>query len=168
MEGRGSADLLLSLGLLGRTHRPRQLQQVSQRFNQVPSQSFTIAWQRSELYWCFFFTPPILVILNRDTLIVAFGNCLTSVFAGFVIFSYLGYLANFMDLPVGDVAKSGPSLTFVVYPFAVTKMPISPLWAILFFIMLITLGVDSEVSRYFLLLYTQIFLPFFPPFLPAN
>lgn len=112
----------------------------------------------------FFFTPPILVILNRDTLIVAFGNCLTSVFAGFVIFSYLGYLANYMDLPVGDVAKSGPSLTFVVYPFAVTKMPISPLWAILFFIMLITLGVDSEVSRYFLLLYTQIFLPVFPPF----
>eukprot|EP00105_Crassostrea_gigas_P004631 XP_011417902.1 PREDICTED: sodium-dependent proline transporter isoform X2 [Crassostrea gigas] len=82
--------------------------------------------------------------LLRDTLIVTFGNCLTSVFAGFVIFSYLGYLSTYMGLPVDEVAKSGPSLTFVVYPFAVTKMPISPLWAILFFVMLITLGVDSE------------------------
>lgn len=82
--------------------------------------------------------------LIRDTLIVTFGNCLTSVFAGFVIFSYLGYLSTYMGLPVDEVAKSGPSLTFVVYPFAVTKMPVSPLWAILFFVMLITLGVDSE------------------------
>lgn len=76
---------------------------------------------------------------------MTFGNCLTSVFAGFVIFSYLGYLSTYMGLPVDEVAKSGPSLTFVVYPFAVTKMPVSPLWAILFFVMLITLGVDSEV-----------------------
>ncbi|XP_069138576.1 sodium- and chloride-dependent neutral and basic amino acid transporter B(0+)-like isoform X1 [Argopecten irradians] len=80
----------------------------------------------------------------RDTLTVAFGNCLTSVFAGFVIFSYLGYLSKLIDVPVSEVAKSGPSLTFVVYPFAVTTLPAAPFWAILFFMMLITLGVDSE------------------------
>ena len=79
-----------------------------------------------------------------DAIIVAFGNCLTSFFAGFVIFSYLGNLATILNVPVEDVADSGPSLAFVVYPYAVTKMPVSPLWAIIFFLMLITLGVDSE------------------------
>lgn len=63
-----------------------------------------------------------------------------------MIFSYLGYLAKLIDVPVSEVAKSGPSLTFVVYPFAVTTLPVAPFWAILFFMMLITLGVDSEVN----------------------
>ncbi|KAL5004096.1 hypothetical protein ScPMuIL_017552 [Solemya velum] len=80
----------------------------------------------------------------RDSLIVAIANCATSVFAGFVIFSYLGYLSTIMDVPVEDVAKSGPTLVFAIYPFAVTQMPVAPLWSIIFFVMLITLGVDSE------------------------
>ena len=79
-----------------------------------------------------------------DAITVAFGNCLTSFFAGFVIFSYLGNLAHILGRPVGEVADSGPSLAFVVYPYAVTKIPPGPFWAIIFFLMLITLGVDSE------------------------
>jgi solute carrier family 6 amino acid transporter-like protein 5/7/9/14 len=82
----------------------------------------------------------------RDTLIVTIGNCLTSFFAGFVIFSYLGFLAHQRGVAVEDVTESGVTLAFVVYPAAVLEMPVSTLWAILFFVMLITLGLDSEFA----------------------
>lgn len=41
---------------------------------------------------------------------------------------------------------SGPGLVFVVYPEAIATMQYSPFWSVMFFIMLITLGIDSTVS----------------------
>ncbi|CAD5112174.1 DgyrCDS1408 [Dimorphilus gyrociliatus] len=84
--------------------------------------------------------------LLKDTLIVSVGNCLTSVFAGFVIFSFLGYMAHKVDTDIDKVVDGGTGLAFVVYPFAVTQMPGPPVWAILFFLMLLTLGLDSQFA----------------------
>lgn len=39
----------------------------------------------------------------------------------------------------------GPGLVYVVYPQAFASMPLPQLWAVLFFLMLLCLGLDSEV-----------------------
>uniref|UniRef100_A0A0B7BLH9 Transporter n=2 Tax=Arion vulgaris TaxID=1028688 RepID=A0A0B7BLH9_9EUPU len=84
----------------------------------------------------------------RDAILVAVINCSTSIFAGFVIFSMLGYMAHVTNQDVQSVTSSGPGLVFVVYPEGIARMPAAPVWACLFFIMLISLGLDSQLAMF--------------------
>ncbi|XP_071951062.1 sodium- and chloride-dependent glycine transporter 1-like [Antedon mediterranea] len=80
---------------------------------------------------------------HRDAIIVAIVNCGTSIFAGFVIFAVIGFMAYDAGVDVETVVVSGPGLAFVAYPEAIARMPISPMWSILFFFMVLLLGLGS-------------------------
>ncbi|KAL3070268.1 hypothetical protein niasHS_016095 [Heterodera schachtii] len=83
----------------------------------------------------------------RDAVVTSLINCFTSFFSGFVIFSTLGYMSELTNRPVSEVVgEDGSSLIFVVYPQAIATMNYSPIWSLIFFLMLITLGIDSTFS----------------------
>ena len=61
----------------------------------------------------------------------------------------MGYLSHITGQDIDNIIEAGQALAFVVYPFAVTTIPYGPVWAVLFFFMLILLGIDSTVIPYF-------------------
>lgn len=83
----------------------------------------------------------------RDAILTSSINCLTSFLAGFVIFSVLGYMAYVQGKDVSEVGLEGPGLVFIVYPEAIASFGHGSnwtvFWSIIFFLMLITLGLDS-------------------------
>ncbi|XP_014207594.1 sodium- and chloride-dependent glycine transporter 1-like isoform X2 [Copidosoma floridanum] len=82
----------------------------------------------------------------KDSLIVAVSNIGTSFFAGLVIFSVIGFLAHELGVPVASVVDQGAGLAFIVYPEVVSRLPVAPVWSLLFFVMLLTLGLDSQFA----------------------
>ncbi|XP_025831651.1 sodium-dependent noradrenaline transporter-like [Agrilus planipennis] len=82
----------------------------------------------------------------RDCIVTTIVNSFTSFFSGFVIFTYLGFMSHKQGVPISTVATEGPGLVFQVYPEAVATLPGSHLWSMLFFFMLIMLGLDSAMG----------------------
>ncbi|KAB7506127.1 Sodium-dependent nutrient amino acid transporter 1 [Armadillidium nasatum] len=81
----------------------------------------------------------------RDVTIISVVDTLTSFLAGLTIFGILGHLAHETGLPVSDVVSGGGSgLAFISYPDVLSRFNVVPqLFAVLFFLMLFTLGVGS-------------------------
>ena len=75
---------------------------------------------------------------------IAFINAGISFFAGFAVFSVVGYLIG-IGSPVADKTAS-IGLAFVAYPAAIETMPAPNLWAFVLAVTLFTLGIDSSFS----------------------
>ncbi|XP_017887717.1 sodium-dependent neutral amino acid transporter B(0)AT3 [Ceratina calcarata] len=134
----------------------------------------------------------------RDAIMVSLTNCFTSMFAGIVVFSIIGFKATMVyekcleernstllniygqtdripdeipvsgtvlnistsngtidniimpELPECDLEKeldnsaSGTGLAFIIFTEAINQFPGAQFWSVLFFLMLFTLGIDSQ------------------------
>jgi len=79
-----------------------------------------------------------------DSLFISVMDLVTSIIAGFVVFTTFGGMAKSVGTTVDKVASGGYGLAFIVYPEALSNLPLPQLWSVLFFFMLFTLGLDSE------------------------
>ncbi|GCB72645.1 hypothetical protein scyTo_0006400 [Scyliorhinus torazame] len=82
----------------------------------------------------------------RDAIVTSSVNSVTSFFSGFVVFSFLGYISKRHGVALEDVATGEAGLVFIIYPEAIATLPGSSVWSVIFFIMLLTLGLDSAMG----------------------
>lgn len=85
--------------------------------------------------------------VHYPALIISSLDFVTSLIAGVVVFSILGELKlkGGYDA-ITDVVSQKQGLAFVAYPEAILHLAVPQLWAVLFFFMMFTLGLDSEFA----------------------
>jgi len=84
--------------------------------------------------------------IAANAMIIGIADALTAFFGGLAVFSALGHHASSLGVPVSQVVSSGPGLAFVAYPHIITTLPAARFFGVLFFLMLLTLAVDSAFS----------------------
>ncbi len=84
--------------------------------------------------------------LVNNAIIICLADAATAFVSGIVVFSTLGFYAGQESKAVADVVASGPGLAFVTYPAIINALPAPRLFGALFFLMLLTLGIDSAFS----------------------
>jgi NSS family neurotransmitter:Na+ symporter len=89
--------------------------------------------------------------LNNNAAIIGLADFSTSFVAGLAIFATLGAMTFVTQqaghaVAVENVAKGGPSLAFVAFPYALAQLPYSAWFSFIFFFALVTLGIDSAFS----------------------
>lgn len=82
--------------------------------------------------------------IPKTSLWILGGNIVVSILSGLAIFSTVGYMAQEQGVGLGEAAVSGPMLVFSVLPTAISMLPaFEILFAVLLFITVITLAIDS-------------------------
>jgi SNF family Na+-dependent transporter len=82
----------------------------------------------------------------QNAFIIGIADAVTAFIAGLAVFGALGYEAHIQGVGIADVVRSGPGLTFITYPQIINHLPLPQLFGVLFFVMLLTLAVDSAFS----------------------
>lgn len=85
--------------------------------------------------------------ITNNACIAAFADAGTSFFAGFTVFSIVGYLASTQGVSIQNLGIAGPELIFITYPTAISLLPAAAIiFGIIFYISLLTFGIDSAFS----------------------
>jgi len=84
--------------------------------------------------------------ITNNAFITALADGGTAFLAGFAVFSILGYLAYTRNISMHEIAGGGIGLAFITYPAAISKIPFASLFGVVFFLALLTFGIDSAFS----------------------
>jgi NSS family neurotransmitter:Na+ symporter len=83
----------------------------------------------------------------KSSFIIAGSVFLFSILAGVTVFSTLGTLAHSQGVKVDELQNvQGIFLAFVTYPAAISQLPLAALWGVIFFFMLVLVGIDSVLA----------------------
>ncbi len=83
----------------------------------------------------------------KDAFTISIFNCFFSVFAGFGVFSVLGYMAHSTSKQIPEVVSQSIGLAFVAYPKAISMLPaFSREFGLIFFGILVIAGLSSSIS----------------------
>ncbi|MHC5083721.1 MAG: sodium-dependent transporter, partial [Planctomycetota bacterium] len=89
--------------------------------------------------------------INNNAAIIGIADFATSFIGGIAIFATIGGMAHVtaqagQPVAVDKVVDAGPGLAFVAFPYALAQLPGAAWWSLIFFFMLVTLGIDSAFS----------------------
>lgn len=85
--------------------------------------------------------------ITNNAFIISLADAGTSFLAGFTVFSVIGYLAMTKGVGIANLEISGPELTFITYPTAISLLPVAAtFFGLTFFVALLTFGIDSAFS----------------------
>jgi NSS family neurotransmitter:Na+ symporter len=84
--------------------------------------------------------------ITKNSILTAVINCGYSLFAGFAVFSVLGFMAVSEGKPIQEVVSKSIGLAFVAYPKAVSMIPGGNLFGAIFFLCLVVAGLSSSIS----------------------
>lgn len=103
--------------------------------------------ENEDIYFSSFWIPTITVIF--------------AIMCAVINFCFLGHVSHLVGISIDDLPLKGTDLAFITYPSALSLLPYPNLWSVLFFFMLITLGIDSQVKNYKSLLYSSLLMKWF-------
>jgi len=89
--------------------------------------------------------------INNNAAIIGLADVGTSFIAGVAVFATLGGMSFVasragQNVAVETVVEAGPDLSFVAFPYALAQLPGSAWFGAIFFVALLTLGIDSAFS----------------------
>jgi len=74
---------------------------------------------------------------------IPMANSLTSIYAALTVFTFLGHISFKLNKSIDEISGEGMDLTFVAYPGLLNTLVWPNFFSAIFFLMLVTLGVDS-------------------------
>jgi solute carrier family 6 serotonin transporter-like protein 4 len=78
-----------------------------------------------------------------DAICASVANVIASFLSGIVVFASLGHLSYHVGKPIHEVTRSDLGLSFIAYPEILSTFKYSAFYSIIFFLMIINLGLDS-------------------------